>query len=289
MMKKIKIGTRKSKLAMWQAQYVENLLKNKGYLCEIIGITTLGDKIDKPLYDFGGKGLFTSALEEALSNNTIDIAVHSVKDLSVSLNDELPLKLILKRDFASDCLVSFKGDIKELSYGATIGTTSLRRRVELKSKRSDCVFVDFRGNLDTRLEKLKKGLVDAIVVSKSGLFRLGLYDSAYCFDLDIVSAAGQGVIGIQTRYNEFDELSFLNDQATSVCVEIEREFVRSLNASCNFPIGAYAYFDEDGEFCLKTMYADPKTFKKIDCFRRASPKQALRECIEYTKTQMLLI
>lgn len=288
-MKTIKIGTRKSKLAMWQAQYVENLLREKGYLCEIVGITTLGDKIDKPLYDFGGKGLFTSALEEAILSKTIDIAVHSVKDLSVSLSDELPLKFILKRDFSNDCLVSFKGDIEKLPLMATIGTTSLRRRVELKYIRNDFVFVDFRGNLDTRLEKLKNGTVDAIVVSKSGLFRLSLYDSAYCFDLDIVSAAGQGVIGIQTRLDEFDELSFLNDQTTKLCVDIEREFVKSLNASCNFPIGAYAYFDENGEFCLKTMYADPKTFKKIDCFRRAKPKQALRECIEYTKAQILLI
>ncbi|OSS42361.1 Porphobilinogen deaminase [Desulfurella amilsii] len=288
-MKTIKIGTRKSKLAMWQAQYVESLLREKGYLCEIVGITTLGDKIDKPLYDFGGKGLFTSALEEAILSKTIDIAVHSVKDLSVSLSDELPLKFTLKRDFSNDCLVSFKGDIEKLPLMATIGTTSLRRRVELKYIRNDFVFVDFRGNLDTRLEKLKNGTVDAIVVSKSGLFRLSLYDSAYCFDLDIVSAAGQGVIGIQTRLDEFDELSFLNDQTTKLCVDIEREFVKSLNASCNFPIGAYAYFDENGEFCLKTMYADPKTFKKIDCFRRAKPKQALRECIEYTKAQILLI
>lgn len=288
-MKTIKIGTRKSKLAMWQAQYVKELLIKKGYSCEIIGMSTPGDKIDKPLYDFGGKGLFTSTLEEALLSKTIDIAVHSVKDLSVNLSDETELKFTIKRDFAQDCLVSFIGDINTLPLRATIGTTSLRRRIQLKAIREDFVFVDFRGNLDTRLEKLKKGIVDAIVVSKSGLTRLGLYDNSYCFDLDIISAAGQGVIGIQTRLYEFDELSFLNDKETNICVSIEREFVRSLNASCNFPIGAYAYFDENMEFCLKTMYADPKTFKKIDCVRRASPKQALRECIEYTKAKILLI
>ncbi|HEX13013.1 MAG: hydroxymethylbilane synthase [Desulfurella sp.] len=285
----IKIGTRKSKLAMWQAKYVESLLNSHGYICEIIGITTLGDKIEKPLYDFGGKGLFTGALEEALLSKTIDIAVHSVKDVSVIENDQLPLKFILKRDYHQDCLVSFKGPIDKLPHGAFIGTTSLRRRVCLKHIRNDLEFVDFRGNLDTRLEKLKKGVVDAIVVSKSGLKRLGLYDSAYCFDLDIVSSAGQGVIGVQTRLDEFDELNFLDDSQTHLCVSIERKFVKALNASCNFPIGAYAYFSENDQFCLKTMYADPKTFKKIDCFKCGLPQQVLKECIEYTKNKLVYI
>lgn len=288
-MRTIKIGTRKSKLAIWQAKYVESLLKSHDYECEIIGITTLGDQIEKPLYEFGGKGLFTTALEEALVNKTIDIAVHSVKDLSVNLSDALPLKFILKRDSNKDCLISFKGDIKQLTNNATIGTTSLRRRVELSHIRKDLVFVDFRGNLDTRLEKLKKSVVDAIVVSKSGLIRLGLYDEAYCYDLDIVSSAGQGVIGIQTRADEFDELDFLDDKMTHTCVNVEREFVKSLNASCNFPIGAYAYYNENNQFCLKTMYANPTTFKKIDCFRCSNPKQVLRECIEYTKANLKYI
>ncbi|WP_291493919.1 hydroxymethylbilane synthase [Desulfurella sp.] len=288
-MKIIKIGTRKSKLAMWQAKYVENLLVEKGYICEIVGITTLGDKIDKPLYEFGGKGLFTGALEVALLNKAIDIAVHSVKDVSVIENNQLPLKFILKRDYNKDCLVSFKGPIERLPKGALIGTTSLRRRVELSHIRDDLEFIDFRGNLDTRLEKLKKGVVDAIVVSKSGLKRLGLYDSAYCFDLDIVSSAGQGVIGVQTRLDEFDELDFLDDSATHMCVNIEREFVKALNASCNFPIGAYAYFNKNDQFCLKTMYADPKTFKKIDCFKCGVPQQVLKECIEYTKNSLAYI
>ncbi|MGC8501532.1 hydroxymethylbilane synthase [Desulfurella sp.] len=288
-MRTIKIGTRKSKLAIWQAKYVESLLVENGYVCEIVGITTLGDKIDKPLYEFGGKGLFTSTLEESLLNKTIDIAVHSVKDLSVTQNEQLPLKFILKRDFHQDCLVSFQGSIDRLPKGALIGTTSLRRRVELSHIRNDLEFIDFRGNLDTSLEKLKKGVVDAIVVSKSGLKRLGLYDSAYCFDLDIVSSAGQGVIGVQTRLDEFDELNFLDDGATHMCVSIEREFVKALNASCNFPIGAYAYFNENDQFCLKTMYADPKTFKKIDCFKCGLPQQVLKECIEYTKSKLAYI
>ncbi len=284
-MKIIKIGTRKSKLAMWQAQYVAKLLGEKGYACEIIGITTLGDKTDKPLYDIGGKGLFTSTLEEALEKNTIDIAVHSVKDLSVNLSDKLPLKFVLKRDSHKDCLVSFSGDLTKLKPNAVIGSTSLRRRIQLSNIRKDLVFVDFRGNLDTRLEKLKKGLVDAIVVSKSGLLRLGLYDENHCFDLDIVPSAAQGVIGIQTRVFEFDELKFLDDELTHMCVNVERAFVKALNASCNFPIGSYAYM-KNGQFCLKTMYADPVTLKTIECFRCSAPNQALEECIEYTKANL---
>ncbi len=104
--------------------------------------------------------------------------------------------------------------------------------------------------------------------------------------MDLTSAAGQGVIGVQVRVNEFDEFDFLNDKDTYLCVSIERQFVKSLNASCNFPIGAYAYFDKKGAFCLKTMYANPKTFKKIDCVRCGFPEQVLKECIEYTKNNL---
>lgn len=284
-MKTIKIGTRKSILAMWQAKKVAGILQNNGYKTEIIGVVSKGDLLTTPLYEVGGKGLFCSALEEKLLNHTIDIAVHSVKDLSVVLDDRLPLKFTLNRDSHKDCLVSFSGDLMKLAQKSKIGTTSLRRRAELFHLRNDLEFVDLRGNLDTRLKKLKNKEVDAIVVSKSGLLRLGLYDSTYHFDLNITPCAGQGVIGIQTRLSEFDDLVFLNDEDTKICIELERSFVRALNASCNFPIGAYAYMDKN-QICMRTMYADPKTFGKIDCFFCGESKEVLDKCIQSTKSKI---
>ncbi|WP_051904309.1 hydroxymethylbilane synthase [Hippea jasoniae] len=261
----LKIGSRSSKLALWQAEFVAKQLKSLGIDSTIVPIKTQGDKIDKPLYEFGGKGLFIKELEKALIDGQIDIAVHSLKDMSV-FEDKTFEFVVLKRDYHVDTFVSFKGNIFELEKHAKIGTSSLRRQAELLRLRDDIEFMPLRGNLDTRLKKLKSGVVDGIVVSKSGLMRLGLYDEYYMYDLDVVvPAAGQGVIAVEfLRDSPFkDDLKKLEDEETRVCIEAERSFVVQLNASCNYPIGAYAYFNKDGEFCMRVSYGFVDNLKRL--------------------------
>lgn len=253
--KQLKIGTRGSRLALWQAEFVKKQLERAGFQCDIVTIKTEGDKIDKPLYEFGGKGLFVKEIERALIDKKIDIAVHSLKDMSV-FEDEVFEFAVLERDDWKDSFVSHKGGIFEIKRRARVGTTSLRRRTELYRLRDDFEFVDLRGNLDTRLSKLEKGDIDAIVVSKSGLLRLNLYDSSCMYDLEsVIPSAGQGVVAMEfLKDGKFTEdIKKLEDKATRLCTDAERSFVRYMNASCNYPIGAHAFFIKEG-FCMDVMY-----------------------------------
>ena len=257
--KQLRIGTRASKLALWQAGFAKEKFEQLGFKCEIVPIKTEGDKTNKPLYDLGGKGLFVKEIEKALIDKKIDVAIHSLKDLSVYDSEKFEF-VVFERDFYQDTFVSFKGNLLELKSGSKIGTTSLRRRAEILRVKGDVEFVDLRGNLDTRLKKLREGIVDGIVVSKSGLMRLDLYDENYMYDLEfMIPAAGQGVVAIEFLKNfEFkEEIGKLEDKQTRVCIDAERAFVRQLNASCNYPIGAHAYFDGN-EFCMSVMYGCPK-------------------------------
>ncbi len=261
--KQLRIGTRASKLALWQANFAKEKLEQLGFECEIVPIKTEGDKTDKPLYSLGGKGLFVKEIEKALLDKRIDVAVHSLKDMSVYDSDDFDF-IVFERDFYQDTFVSFKGNLLEIERGAKIGTTSLRRRAEILRVKRDVEFVDLRGNLDTRLKKLKEGALDGIVVSKSGLVRLGLYDESYMYDLEfMIPAAGQGVVAVEFLKDfEFKEkIKELEDGRTRVCVDVERAFVRQMNASCNYPIGAHAYFDGN-EFCMSVMYGCPKDLIK---------------------------
>ncbi len=253
--KQLKIGTRGSKLALWQADFVKDKLEGLGAECTIVPITTKGDTTKAPLYDFGGKGLFVKEIEKALIDGEIDIAVHSLKDMSVFETERFGF-IALKRDDWRDVFVSYQGGVFDIKKGAKIGTTSLRRRAELYRIRNDFEFVDLRGNLDTRLKKLERGEIDAIVVSKAGLLRLGVYDGSFMYDLDsVVPSAGQGVIAVEflsdCPYKE--EFQKLEDEKTKICVQCERSFVAQLNASCNYPIGAHAFFVEN-KFCMDVMY-----------------------------------
>ncbi len=261
--KQLRIGTRASKLALWQAGFVKEKLEQLGFECEIIPIKTEGDKTKKPLYDLGGKGLFVKEIEKALIDKEIDVAIHSLKDMSVYGSDEFEF-VVFERDFYQDTFVSFKGNLLELRSGANIGTTSLRRRAEILRVKRSIEFVDLRGNLDTRLKKLIEGAIDGIVVSKSGLVRLGLYDESYMYDLEfMIPSAGQGVVAIEflKDFGFKEEIKKLEDEQTRVCIDAERAFVRQLNASCNYPIGAHAYFDGN-EFCMSVMYGCPKDLTK---------------------------
>lgn len=245
----LRIATRKSALALWQANYVRKLLcqSHPDLQVEITGIDTMGDKIlDRPLADDGGKGLFLKELEEALLNNQADIAVHSMKDVVVDLPEGLDVPVVLKRDDPRDVFISNKyKSLQELHDGARIGTSSLRRQCQLKAWRSELEILNLRGNVDTRIRKLAEGEYDAIILAAAGIKRLGLENHITEYlEIDfLLPAIGQGAIGIEMRKEDDETFSFiecLNDSMTSDCIKAERSFGKKLFGGCHLPIAAYA-------------------------------------------------
>lgn len=248
-MDQIRIATRGSKLALWQAEHVKELVRAAypDMEVELEIIRTKGDKIqDVPLAQVGGKGLFVKEIEEALLDGRADIAVHSMKDVPTELPEDLVLGIIPQREACEDCLVSMKfTGIEELPEKATVGTSSLRRQAQLLSMRPDLNIVALRGNLDTRLGKLEQGDMDAIVVARAGLNRLNL--SAPCmhtFTPDtFLPAVAQGALGIEFRADRTDlaqGLAFLDHYPTRVCVLAERAFLFRLEGGCQVPIACHA-------------------------------------------------
>ncbi|MCI4625497.1 MAG: hydroxymethylbilane synthase [Candidatus Magnetoovum sp. WYHC-5] len=264
-MKTLTIGTRGSKLALWQANWVRNELI-KCYPGLNVGlniIKTTGDKItDVALSKIGGKGLFVKEIEEALLSNQCDLAVHSMKDVPVVFPEGLSLCAICKREDAHDALVlnsKIKADsIESLPQGIKIGTSSLRRQCQLINKRPDFKVETLRGNLDTRLKKAKEGSYDAVILAVAGLKRLGLEESISAiigYDT-MLPAVGQGAIGIETRTNDDyvnGIVSSLNDMQSFTCVAAERGFLERLEGGCQVPIGAYAFMDGDGLLMIEGL------------------------------------
>jgi hydroxymethylbilane synthase len=255
MKKRIIIGTRGSKLALWQAEWVRLELQrmSPGLEIELKKIKTTGDKIlDVPLAKVGGKGLFVREIEEALLRGDVDIAVHSMKDVPTELPEGLHLGAICKREDPRDALISqisnLKSQIskfKDLPRGATIGTSSLRRSCQLQHLRPDLKIIQLRGNLDTRLRKLDEGKFDAIIVATAGVKRLGLSTRITEILGPEISlpAIGQGAIGIECRINDKfinNIIAPLNHPDTSICVRAERAFLKRLGGGCQVPIAAYA-------------------------------------------------
>lgn len=251
-MDRIIIGTRGSVLALWQANFIKNELKNRFNLeSELKIIKTTGDKIlDAPLAKIGGKGLFTKELEEMLLNGSITIAVHSLKDVPVILHNDLTLAAITKREDVRDCFISYKfRDINELPLNARVGTTSLRRSMQLKYIRNDLDTISLRGNVQTRLQKLQNNEFDAIILAKAGVNRLNLStkDVNFINPLDtslMIPAMGQGALGIECRKDckILHYLKELNDEISSIECSFEREFIRLLDGGCQIPIGVYAKY-----------------------------------------------
>ncbi len=241
----IKIGTRGSKLALWQADYVADRLKENGVDTEIVIIKTTGDKIkDKPLYTFGGKGLFIKEIEEALIDKRVDIAVHSMKDIPSTLAEGTRIAACLKRELPFDAFVSIKyKSIDELPDGSVIGTSSLRRSAQLILYKPDLKIKTLRGNIQTRLKKLEDGLYDGIIVAAAALLRLGLSNRiTEILGVDrMVPASTQGIIGIQTRNEDKikNSISFLNDKESEIAAAEERSFVNSFGGGCHLPVAAY--------------------------------------------------
>ena len=252
MRKQIKIGTRGSLLATTQSTWVRKQIEaeHPGITVELVKIVTKGDKIlDVPLAKVGGKGLFVKEIEEALLRKDVDLAVHSMKDVPSELPDELHLGIIPPRENPHDAFISTRfARLADLPEGATVGTSSLRRRAQLAALRPDLKIVDLRGNLDTRLRKLDEGKFQAIILAAAGLNRLGMSSRAtgYFTAKEMLPAVGQGALGIELRKDD-DELlaglSFLNDANTTIAVAAERAFLHRLEGGCQVPIGAFAEVD----------------------------------------------
>jgi hydroxymethylbilane synthase len=246
----INIGTRGSKLALAQAYIVERMLKEQYADIEtnIVKIKTTGDKIlEKNLNEIGGKGLFIKEIEEHLLQGKIDIAVHSMKDMPAFINEQFEIPCILKREDPRDAFLSYKYDgISSLPKGAVVGSSSPRRAAQLLNVRPDVKIVPFRGNIHTRIEKLKQNNVDATFLAMAGLIRAGIKDddviSPVSID-DMIPAISQGAIGIEIRKNDQSMkniLSTLNHEETYRCVMAERAFLEEFEGSCKTPIGARA-------------------------------------------------
>lgn len=257
----LRIATRQSPLAMWQAEYVQSRLQqlHPDLTVELVPMTTQGDKIlGTPLTKIGGKGLFVKELEQAMLEGRADIAVHSMKDVPYQFPEGLELKIICEREDPTDAFVSNKyHNLDELPCGANVGTSSLRRKIQLLKARPDLKITDLRGNVGTRLSKLDDGNYDAIVLASAGLKRLGLEErirSQFAPEL-MLPAPGQGAVGIEARTNdpELDAiLKPLQDETTSLRVLAERTITKTLQASCQVPVAAFATIDS-GVLSLRAL------------------------------------
>ena len=266
-MNKLIIATRGSKLALWQSEHMKAVIEeqNPGLEVELNVIVTTGDKIiDKPLASIGGKGLFLKELEEAMLRGEAHIAVHSLKDVPTVMPEGLLLAAITEREDVRDALLSEKyADIDALPKKAVVGTSSLRRRMQLERIRPDLIIKDLRGNVDTRIRKLKEGEFDAIVLAAAGINRLSLLDAVeYVYPIslfEMIPSMGQGALGIEA-INDPEVLEIvakLEDEYSRIETTIERDFVDSLEGGCHVPIGVNATVLENDDVIIKAILGMP--------------------------------
>jgi len=270
--RKVSIGSRGSPLALWQANWVKDLLlkQHSDLTVDIQIIKTSGDKIqDVPLAKIGGKGLFVKEIEESLLKRNVDFAVHSMKDMPINFPINLCIACVAKRENPFDALISRNGiKLEDLPKGAKIGTGSLRRISQLLNYRPDFELIPLRGNLETRLKKLDTEGLDAIILAAAGLIRLG-WDNRITEIISpdiLLPAMGQGAVGIETRKNDVENqilLADIDDENTHYALDAERALVSQLDGGCNVPIGAFATLDAD-QITLKGLVAslDGKTLYK---------------------------
>lgn len=256
------IATRESRLALWQAQHVRDLLQSRFQRpVSLLGMTTQGDQIlDRALSKVGGKGLFVKELEVALTEGRADLAVHSLKDVPMELPEGFALAAVLEREDPRDALVSNHHDrLDALPHGAVVGTSSLRRMVQLRARRPDLRIEPLRGNLDTRLRKLDEGLYDAIVLAAAGLKRLGLGHRirAHIAPDDMLPAAGQGALGLEIRQDHPELgacLAGLAHTPTWLATLAERAVSRTMGGSCSMPLAAYAQWQAPAHGAAPTLH-----------------------------------
>jgi hydroxymethylbilane synthase len=250
----IRIATRESKLALWQAEFIKAELAryHPGVKVELLGMTTRGDQLlDSPLSKIGGKGLFVKELEAAMLDGRADLAVHSMKDVPMEFPEGLGLSIICERENPTDAFVSnHYNSIDNLPQGAVVGTSSLRRECQLRERRPDLVIKSLRGNVQTRLRKLNDGEFDAIILASAGLIRLELQARIRQLIPDTISlpAGGQGAVGVEIRTDDSEVaalLAPLHHQATAECVLAERALNRRLEGGCQVPIACFAIEDDN--------------------------------------------
>jgi hydroxymethylbilane synthase len=275
---RLRIGTRKSKLALWQANFIKEKLEKRGHKVELVLITTSGDKIqDVPLAKIGGKGLFVKEIEEALMRKEIDLAVHSLKDVPMTLPEGLTIGAITERENPFDVLISLKGvHFEDLPQGAKVGTSSLRRQVQIKRRRRDLKVETLRGNVDTRLRKLQEGFYDAIILAYAGVKRMGMEDKITQVLEDFIPAVGQGSLAIEIREDDRDVWQVVRDldhTESRIRAECERAFLRELQGGCQVPIGAYSWIEGDN-ILIKGFVSDLEGIKFIEGMKSAGMKCA---------------
>ena len=260
-MRKIKIGTRASRLALWQAEFVASELKKffPTLEIELVKVHTTGDKIlDAPLAKIGGKGLFTKELELQMAAGAIDLAVHSLKDVPTELPAGFKIATITKRAQPFDAFVSNKFlTFDSLPKNSIVGTSSLRRAAQILSLRPDLQIKNLRGNVETRLKKLDAGDFDAIILAAAGLERLGYSSRIGELLTEIIPAAGQGALAIETRADDekiFFLVQKLNDAETCEAVKVERDFLAEVGGSCQIPVGVFAMID-NGQIKVRALIA----------------------------------
>ncbi len=276
---KIRIGTRKSKLALWQANLVKEFLEKLwGVETELVKITTTGDKIlDSPLAKIGGKGLFVKEIEQALLEGRIDLAVHSLKDVPMVLPEGLTLGAITKRENPFDVLISRdRRKLSELKEGARVGTSSLRRQVQIKRLRRDLKVEVLRGNVDTRMRKLREGLYDAIVLAYAGVKRMG-YEGEVSEVLDyFIPSVGQGSLAIEVREDDGrirKLIEPLNHRESYISALCERAFLRELEGGCQVPMGAISQVEGD-RIRVRGFISDLEGIKFIEGQKEGSVEEA---------------
>lgn len=265
----IRLGTRNSKLALWQSNWVASQLRDGGTEVTLVPLTTEGDVKTGSLRELGGEGLFTKRLQTALLDDEIDLAVHSLKDLPTDPVPGLKLTAVPPREDVRDAFISNQFlSVEDLPMGARVGTGSLRRTAQLKWRRPDLTVMDLRGNVDTRLRKLDEGEYDAIVLACAGLRRLGLEERiTQALDLQVMlSAVGQGALGLETRADDSATISavrLLNDPNTECCVMAERGFLNETRAGCTAPVAAHAVFS-DNQLCLQAAILSDAGDQRLD-------------------------
>jgi len=288
---RLRIGSRGSQLALWQANHISALLRERGHQVELEIIKTTGDKITEvALSKVGTKGMFTKEIEEALADGRVDLAVHSLKDLPTELSPGFEIAAITTRENPRDVFCSRKyGSIDELPRGARVGTSSLRRQAQLKALRPDIEIHSLRGNVDTRLRKLDAGEYDAIILAAAGLNRLGKTELVrQVIPAEIMCpAAGQGALGIEIRAGDSEtrqHLAFLDDAAARATTTCERALLNKLGGGCQVPIGAFAEI-RDGKLHLEGIVAHPDGGKVLREARDGDDPVRLGESVGDTLLQ----
>lgn len=263
--KGLKIGSRESVLAIAQSKIVIDIIKENcpEYDIELITMKTTGDKtLDKPLYNAGGKGLFVKELDLALLSGKVDLTVHSLKDMPIDTDERIPIAAFTKRESPYDALILPKG-VSFIDFSKPIGSSSIRRIIQLKKLYPQAVFKQVRGNVPTRLDKLDKGEYSALILAEAGLIRLSLSEriNRVFSEKEIIPAPGQGIIAVQKRKDDkFEFLKYINDADSEVCAKAERAFLKRLGGGCSYPAAAFARV-KDSEIEITGFYGYGKAAK----------------------------